>query len=114
MALVSRDSREVLLEVRDLRTYFFTEEGVVKAVDGVSFHVRRGEILGLVGESGCGKSVTSLSIMRLITPRTHPERGGAFRRGRPVETARVGDGPPAGQPDLDDFPAAGELPEPGL
>jgi len=68
MALVSRDSREVLLEVRDLRTYFFTEEGVVKAVDGVSFHVRRGEILGLVGESGCGKSVTSLSIMRLITP----------------------------------------------
>ncbi len=63
-----RDGRDVLLDVRDLRTYFFTEDGVVKAVDGVSFHVRRGEILGLVGESGCGKSVTSLSIMRLITP----------------------------------------------
>ena len=57
-----------LLEVHDLRTYFFTEDGVVKAVDGVDFEVRRGEILGLVGESGCGKSVTSLSIMRLIGP----------------------------------------------
>jgi oligopeptide/dipeptide ABC transporter ATP-binding protein len=52
--------------VSDLKTYFFTEEGVVKAVDGVDFTVRRGEVLGLVGESGCGKSVTSLSIMRLI------------------------------------------------
>ncbi len=57
---------EPLLEVRHLKTYFFTEDGVVKAVDGVDFFVRRGEVLGLVGESGCGKSVTSLSIMRLI------------------------------------------------
>lgn len=55
-----------LLEVRDLRTHFKTQDGVVKAVDGVSFHVNRGETLGIVGESGCGKSVTSLSIMRLI------------------------------------------------
>ncbi len=55
-----------LLEVRNLKTYFFTEDGVVKAVDGVDFTVRRGEVLGLVGESGCGKSVTSLSIMRLV------------------------------------------------
>ncbi|NJM06979.1 ABC transporter ATP-binding protein [Candidatus Gracilibacteria bacterium] len=55
-----------LLEVRDLRTHFHTQDGVVKAVDGVSFHVERGETLGIVGESGCGKSVTSLSIMRLI------------------------------------------------
>jgi oligopeptide transport system ATP-binding protein len=55
-----------LLEVRDLKTQFFTQDGVVKAVDGVSFHVDRGETLGIVGESGCGKSVTSLSIMRLI------------------------------------------------
>jgi oligopeptide/dipeptide ABC transporter ATP-binding protein len=54
------------LEVRELRTSFFTDQGVVKAVDGVSFEVGRGEILGLVGESGCGKSVTSLSIMRLV------------------------------------------------
>jgi oligopeptide/dipeptide ABC transporter ATP-binding protein len=56
-----------LLEVRNLKTYFFTEDGVVKAVDGVDFSVARGEVLGLVGESGCGKSVTSLSIMRLIS-----------------------------------------------
>jgi peptide/nickel transport system ATP-binding protein/oligopeptide transport system ATP-binding protein len=55
-----------LLEIRDLKTYFFTFEGVVKALNGVSFSMKRGETLGLVGESGCGKSVTALSIMRLI------------------------------------------------
>lgn len=56
-----------LLEVRGLRTQFFTEAGVVRAVDGVDFVVRRGEVLGLVGESGCGKSVTSLSVMKLVS-----------------------------------------------
>lgn len=56
-----------LLQVKDLRTYFYIEDGVVKAVDGVDFEVFPGEILGLVGESGCGKSVTSLSIMRLVS-----------------------------------------------
>jgi peptide/nickel transport system ATP-binding protein len=55
-----------LLEVKDLKTYFFTRDGVVRAVDGVSFSVLRGETLAIVGESGCGKSVTSLSILRLI------------------------------------------------
>jgi oligopeptide/dipeptide ABC transporter ATP-binding protein len=55
-----------LLQIRDLQTYFYTEDGIVKSVDGVSFDVYPGEILGLVGESGCGKSVTSLSIMRLV------------------------------------------------
>ena len=55
-----------ILDVRDLKTYFYTEDGVVKAVDGVDLHVKRGEVLGLVGESGCGKSVTSFSIMRLV------------------------------------------------
>ncbi len=58
--------KDTLLEVHNLKTYFYTEDGVVKAVDGVDFTVGRGEVLGLVGESGCGKSVTSLSIMRLI------------------------------------------------
>ena len=55
-----------ILEVKGLKTHFFTESGVVKAVDGIDITVRRGEVLGIVGESGCGKSVTSLSIMRLI------------------------------------------------
>ena len=57
---------ERLLDVRSLRTVFATRDGVVKAVDGIDFHVDRGEIMGLVGESGCGKSVTSLSILRLV------------------------------------------------
>src|SRR6201993_3733832 len=55
-----------ILEVADLRTWFFTRDGVVRAVDGVSFHVIPGETLAIVGESGCGKSVTALSILRLI------------------------------------------------
>jgi oligopeptide/dipeptide ABC transporter ATP-binding protein len=56
-----------VLEVRNLKTYFFTSEGVVKAVDDVSFDVERGKTLGLVGESGCGKSVTAMSISRLVS-----------------------------------------------
>src|SRR5438067_2310059 len=55
-----------LLEVVDLRTWFFTRDGIVRAVDGVSFHVMPGETLAIVGESGCGKSVTALSILRLV------------------------------------------------
>jgi len=57
---------EKVLEVKDLRTYFYTEDGEVKAVDGLRYEVRRGESVGLVGESACGKSVSALSIMRLI------------------------------------------------
>ncbi|HKC83514.1 MAG TPA: ABC transporter ATP-binding protein [bacterium] len=68
---------ERLLDVKDLTTHFFTDDGVVRAVDGVSFHVDKGETLGVVGESGCGKSVTALSIMRLI-----PQPPGQIVRGR--------------------------------
>ena len=57
-----------LLSVEGLETHFHTSQGVLRAVDGVSFAIDRGEVLGLVGESGCGKSVTSLSIMRLVPP----------------------------------------------
>ncbi len=57
---------EPILDIADLRTWFFTRDGVVRAVDGVSFHVIPGETLAIVGESGCGKSVTALSILRLI------------------------------------------------
>ncbi len=68
-----------LLEVDALKTYFHTDEGVVRAVDGVTFHLDEGETLGLVGESGCGKSVTSLSILRLIPTPPGEIAGGAIR-----------------------------------
>jgi ABC-type dipeptide/oligopeptide/nickel transport system ATPase component len=55
-----------LVEVKNLKTYFYTEDGVVPAVDGVDFQIKKGETLGIVGESGCGKSVTSLSLLRLV------------------------------------------------
>ena len=64
-----------LLEVKTLRTYFYTEDGTVRAVDGVDFEVYPGEVLGLVGESGCGKSVTALSVMRLIAAPGKVEEG---------------------------------------
>jgi oligopeptide/dipeptide ABC transporter ATP-binding protein len=63
---LTANNDEYLLEVNGLKTHFFTEDGVVRAVDGVDFYLKRGEVLGLVGESGCGKTVTALSIIRLI------------------------------------------------
>ena len=70
---------EIVLSVRDLSTQFFTREGTVRAVDGISFDVKRGETLAIVGESGCGKSVTALSIMRLIPDDVGRIVGGSVR-----------------------------------
>lgn len=63
---MAESSNGTILEVKDLRTYFYTEDGVVKAVDGLSYHVNKGECVGLVGESACGKSVSAMSVLRLI------------------------------------------------
>ena len=72
-------SGDNVLEVENLQTHFFTNDGVVRAVDGVSYSVRRGETLGVVGESGCGKSVTALSILRLVASPPGRIVGGAIR-----------------------------------
>ncbi len=75
---------EPLLEVIDLRTYFTVDRWVVKAVDGVSFHVDENETLGIVGESGCGKSVTGLSILRLVPPPGRIVGGKILFKGRDI------------------------------
>lgn len=85
--------QDILLSLDDLKTYFSTENGLVKAVDGVSFDVRRGESVGVVGESGCGKSVTSLSIMQLIRRPRGDIKGGQiiYRRsdGTSIDIAKL-------------------------
>ncbi|UCF94608.1 MAG: ATP-binding cassette domain-containing protein, partial [Desulfobacterales bacterium] len=58
--------RDILLDVRDLRIYFHLKEGIAKAVDGISYQLQQGETLGLVGESGCGKTISSLAILKLL------------------------------------------------
>ncbi|MBI3854452.1 MAG: ABC transporter ATP-binding protein [Planctomycetes bacterium] len=77
---------DVLIDIRNLRTHFFTDDGVVKAVDGVSFPIYKGKTLGVVGESGCGKSVTALSAMRLIAPPGRIVEGEILFDGRNLAT----------------------------
>ncbi len=76
---MSVDTSNVILEVEDLQTYFFNRDSIVKAVDGVSFFLRQGETLGIVGESGCGKTMTALSLLRLVPPPAGRIIGGAIR-----------------------------------
>jgi peptide/nickel transport system ATP-binding protein len=80
-----------LLEVQDLRTAFRTEDGIVKAVDGISFSVEKGQTLGIVGESGCGKSVTCLTIMGLNAKRNTISSGQALWKGKDLLTAKPRD-----------------------
>ena len=104
-----------LLTVEDLRTHFFTQDGVVKAVDGISFGIRNGETLGIVGESGCGKSITALSVMRLIERPGRIVEGSIRLAGRDLlamsdeEMRDV-----RGNASLDDLPGADDLAQPGL
>ncbi|MER9826560.1 ABC transporter ATP-binding protein [Mesorhizobium sp. M0115] len=83
MQMHQTPGNDVLLDVRDLETHFYGEESVTRALCGISFHVKRGETLGVVGESGCGKSVTALSILRLLPKLSARTVGGEIRfRGR--------------------------------
>ncbi|MFO7889195.1 MAG: ABC transporter ATP-binding protein [bacterium] len=76
------NTKSKILQVKDLKTYFFTENGIVKAVDGVDFEIYQGETLGLVGESGCGKSVTAFSIVKLLDYPGKTVDGQVFYKGK--------------------------------
>ncbi|NVM19248.1 MAG: ABC transporter ATP-binding protein [Candidatus Lokiarchaeota archaeon] len=76
------EGEKVILNVKNLTTYFYTEEGIVRAVEGVSFKILEGEVVGLVGETGCGKSVTALSILQLVRPPGKIMKGEVFFKGK--------------------------------
>jgi len=84
---------DIILEIKDLYVNFYTYAGVVKAIDGVSFSVKKGEIFGLVGETGCGKTVTSRAIARLITPTGKIEEGEIifYKDGKPINLLKISD-----------------------
>ncbi len=105
-----------LLQVKNLQTSFFTPEGEVRAIDGISFEIDESKTLGLVGESGCGKSVTSLSIMRLIpSPPGKIVGGEIVYRGKDLlKLGNEADAQDPRQRDLDDFPGADDLAQSGV
>ena len=103
-----------LLRVNDLRTSFFTSDGEVRAVDGVTFDIEDGRTVGLVGESGCGKSVTALSIVQLLPKGTGRIVGGehSFQGNDLASLSGREDAPHPRQRDLDDFPGADDVAQP--
>ena len=112
------EQQDTLLRVSELKTHFRTEQGVVRAVDGIDFEIKRGETFGIVGESGCGKSVTAYSIMQLIErPQGDIVSGsieyqGRWRppgRYRGAGPERSGDAQFARQRDWHDFPGTDDL-----
>ena len=102
-----------LLEVRNLATYFFQEDSTVKAVDDISFDLEVGETLALVGESGCGKSISALSIMKLVPdPPGKIVSGEVLFNGGTWGIQRAADAAGAGQRDRHDLPGAHDVAEP--
>ena len=110
-----RQRHDDLLEVEDLGTWFYTRQGIVKAVDGVNFGVASGETLAIVGESGCGKSMTALSLMRLIPDPPGRIVSGTVKLGGSdlLKLSRRGDAQGPRQRDLDDLPGADDLAQSG-
>src|SRR3977135_643200 len=106
---------ENLLEVRVLKTHCATDRGLFRAVDGISFSVPKGRTIGLVGESGCGKSVTSLSVMGLVASPAGNGRGVGGAVGQSRRAAAVSRRAPqaARQQDVDDLPGAYDLAQSG-
>ena len=106
----------VFLKLEGLKTYFDTEQGVIKAVDGVDFEILGGDTLGVVGESGCGKSVTALSIMRLFPSPPGRIAGGKiwFKGQELTPSQQEGDALHPGRPDQHDLPGTHDLAKPGL
>ena len=110
MTPTQTSSEPALLELEDLQTYFYTDIGVARAVDGVSFSIQPGETVGVVGESGCGKSVTALSIMGLIPKPPGKIVGGADVLGL-MEQCAAAEGDDAGKPSQHDAVPAPSLVE---
>ena len=105
---------DVILQVKDLKTYFFDRTGKVPAVDGVDFTIRKGETLGIVGESGCGKSVTSMSILKLLPPEGKVVDGEIIFKGENIVNYSAEQMEKSVEKNRDDFSGADDIVEPGL